>query len=473
MTDPAPASSPSPEDVYEPFPSFATWLESFSVDESLFATFSDRLAETKRDADPETMRLAIETATKWAAIDTGAIEGLYDVDRGFTFSVAATATAWDNIHLAKDDSTERAIKDALEAYDFVLDAATEAQPVTEMLIKHIHEIICRSQDEHTVITAVGPQKQEMPKGEYKQHANSPFNISTETVHAYASVLDTPPEMARLVAELASPEFAAAHPVAQASYAHYAFVCIHPFADGNGRVSRALASIYLYRTPGVPLVIFADQKNVYIDALEAADAGRYGAFQQFVADAAIDAIQLVVEQFKSIGQASGRESAAALREGLVGPGGFDHQEVDAAAIRLLDEFTAAMREADLAAALEPPLRASVQTYTSGGGQISTPAYRSPADHRVTALTVESAPPAAASRQLRFWPAIAKPTTAGAEFVIWASDGSIVFEAFLREVLPVVSSSLSYRLGLTASRLLSDAVAATASEAQDTLRRNGYI
>ena len=473
MTDPTPASSPSPEDVYEPFPSFATWLESFSVDESLFATFSDRLAETKRDADPETMRLAIETATKWAAIDTGAIEGLYDVDRGFTFSVAATATAWDNIHLAKDDSTERAIKDALEAYDFVLDAATEAQPVTEMLIKHIHEIICRSQDEHTVITAVGPQKQEMPKGEYKQHANSPFNIATERVHAYASVLDTPPEMARLVAELSSTEFAAAHPVAQASYAHYAFVCIHPFADGNGRVSRALASIYLYRTPGVPLVIFADQKNVYIDALEAADAGRYGAFQEFVADAVIDAIQLVAAQFQAHGRISGREKAERLRRGLTGPGGFTHDEIDAAAYRLLDELAVGLITAQSAARLEPPLSATVDRHSSPTRPDAPDGYREPRDRRAVILLLNSSAPASASHHRTFFSGVAKPTTSGADFAIWSGEGEIVFEAFLRDILPVVSSALSYRMGLTAERIFAETTEATVTDAHESLRRNGYI
>jgi Fic family protein len=53
-------------------------------------------------------------------------------------------------------------------------------------------------------------------------------------------------MARLVAELGSERFIKAHPIAQASYTHYCLAAIHPFADGNGRVARAVASTYLYR-----------------------------------------------------------------------------------------------------------------------------------------------------------------------------------------------------------------------------------
>ncbi|ROS54724.1 Fic family protein [Frigoribacterium sp. PhB24] len=474
MTDAAePTRASSSEAVYTPFPSFATWMRSFSMDERLFATFATRLSTAKDGADPESLREAIETATKWAAIDTGAIEGLYEVDRGFTFSVAATAAAWDNIHLAKNEQTERAIKDALEAYDFVLDAATRRTPISEMLIKTIHEIICRSQDEHSVVTAVGLQKQEMPKGEYKKHANSPFNIATETVHAYASVLDTPPEMARLIAELSSDEFASAHPVAQASYAHYAFVCIHPFADGNGRVSRALASIYLYRQPGVPLVIFADQKNLYIDALEAADVGQFGQFQQFIADATIDTIQSVVEQFRSSKANSEQDVQARLRDALVGPGGLPHDEVDSLARRLLAEFAAALEDACTAANLQAPLEVTVQSNVHYDPTALPEGYRPLGNRSSLILTVTSAEPAGARLEHYFAASVARPTTTGADLAIHDGSGMLVAEAFVRDLAPRLSSSLAYRLELTAARLVGELVSRTASAAADTLRQNGYL
>jgi Fic family protein len=61
-----------------------------------------------------------------------------------------------------------------------------------------------------------------------------------TIHAYAPVEVTGPEMHRLINELQTTEFEEADYVLQASYAHYALVSIDPFADGNGRVARALA-----------------------------------------------------------------------------------------------------------------------------------------------------------------------------------------------------------------------------------------
>lgn len=126
-----------------------------------------------------------------------------------------------------------------------------------------------------MVTEVGPQHHSLPRGTYKNHPNSPFNFEREEMHGYAPVADTQPEMHRLVETLNEYEFSTLDPVSQAAYAHYAFVCIHPFADGNGRVARALASTFLYRNPGIPLVIFADQKSDYIAALEAADKGQLG------------------------------------------------------------------------------------------------------------------------------------------------------------------------------------------------------
>jgi hypothetical protein len=81
-------------------------------------------------------------------------------------------------------------------------------------------------------------------------------------------------------------------VLQAAYAHYAYVCIHPFADGNGRVARALSSVFLYRSPGVPLIVFADQRNEYYDALESADNGDPFPFLRFMMTRTVEAIGII-------------------------------------------------------------------------------------------------------------------------------------------------------------------------------------
>jgi hypothetical protein len=105
-------------------------------------------------------------------------------------------------------------------------------------------------------------------------------------------------MHRLVEILTSPEFEAAHPVLQASYAHYALVNIHPFADGNGRVARALASLYFYRAVSTPLVIFANQRLSYFDALYSADNGRLEPLMDLFRDRGIDTMQLLTEDLRA-------------------------------------------------------------------------------------------------------------------------------------------------------------------------------
>ena len=62
------------------------------------------------------------------------------------------------------------------------------------------------------------------------------------------------------------------PLAKASIAHLYFVSIHPFEDGNGRISRALAEKSIAQSVGQPTLISLSEtiqanKKAYYDALE--------------------------------------------------------------------------------------------------------------------------------------------------------------------------------------------------------------
>jgi Fic family protein len=138
----------------------------------------------------------------------------------------------------------------LHAYDYVLDLATKAEPISEAAIRALHSEVCRAQSTYRVVTGIGPQEQALPKGQYKILPNH-VRTRKGTDHSYAPVDVTPAEMARLVAELRSDAFLGAHPVVQAAYAHYCLAVVHPFADGNGRVARALASAFTYRAISMP------------------------------------------------------------------------------------------------------------------------------------------------------------------------------------------------------------------------------
>ena len=235
--------------AYKPFPTFEEWGGA-SVDTVRWERYKSSLQD-RAGSSPEVLGRAREIAKRAAALDTGAIEGLYEVDRGFTYTVAFETSAWEAALAQKGEYVRSLFEAQLHAYDYVLDFATKAQPISEAAIRALHEEVCRAQTTYRVMTTVGPQEQALPKGQYKIMPNH-VRTRKGADHSYAPVDVTPAEMARLVAELRSDAFLTAHPVLQAAYAHYGLVAIHPFADGNGRVARARRLLSLIGRSRCPL-----------------------------------------------------------------------------------------------------------------------------------------------------------------------------------------------------------------------------
>jgi Fic family protein len=280
--------------LYRGFPDFSHWGELSQEDADLWSRFAASLEERRREATPESLKASVEVAVRAAALDTGAIEGLYTVDRGFTMTVALQSLTWEQAIEERGAGVRELFEAQLAAYELVLDAVT---PITEAWIRALHEQLCAPQKTYRVLTDLGWQEQELPKGQYKTRPNH-VHLTDGTLHAYAPVDQVPTEMHRLLEQIRTPEFEAAHPVLQASYCHYAFVVIHPFADGNGRVARALASTFFYRDRSIPLVIFENQRPAYLDSLSSADLGDFRPFIAFFLDRGIDTMQLVAESLRT-------------------------------------------------------------------------------------------------------------------------------------------------------------------------------
>ncbi len=68
-----------------------------------------------------------------------------------------------------------------------------------------------------------------------------------------------------------------HPVILAGEAHYRFVKIHPFHDGNGRTARLLMNWILLREHLPLTVIPAEARSRYITSIDDADRGDPGGF----------------------------------------------------------------------------------------------------------------------------------------------------------------------------------------------------
>jgi len=63
-----------------------------------------------------------------------------------------------------------------------------------------------------------------------------------------------------------------------TFAHYEFVRIHPFNNGNGRTGRILMNLVALKFGCRPLELYhreGDSRKIYIDAMKAADKGDFG------------------------------------------------------------------------------------------------------------------------------------------------------------------------------------------------------
>lgn len=456
--------------AYRSFPSFSEWHSAVKVDLGRWERYAQLLRQ-REELSPELLARARDVAKRVAAVDTGAIEGLYDVDRGFTFSVAMQMATWEAQLDAKGSNVRSIIESQMEAYDFVLDFATKAVPIGEAWIRTLHEVMCSSQKTYSVYTEIGLQEQPLPVGQYKSLPNHVIK-SDGHVHSYSPVDLVPAEMQRFCAELRSADFISAHPVLQAGYAHYAFVVIHPFADGNGRVARALASVFTYRSLSIPLVILAEHRSEYYAALETADARQYQPFTDFILSRTLDSIQLVSETLKAAGVPAPIEAAAQLKRVYLTQGGFTHVEVDTAGYAMFDAFLAEVQRQ--AGALKTGELSIVGVSSQVAGRIDNPAYRVPvADGpRFAEIRLSTLPPAQAELLRRVTLEVPRDSGKEDDLVLRCYETGELFQSRISEAQPTVTGTLQLRLAVFVHGLLGRAIADIAKSAASVLRQQGY-
>lgn len=82
----------------------------------------------------------------------------------------------------------------------------------------------------------------------------------------------------------------AHPIQIAAMAHYKFVYIHPFYDGNGRTARLLMNLILMKFGYPPIIIKKQDRLDYYEYLEMANQGDIKPFIRFIARCAEKTLQ---------------------------------------------------------------------------------------------------------------------------------------------------------------------------------------
>jgi hypothetical protein len=458
---------------YAPFPPFSAWMEC-TVDDARWRRF-EAMLQNAQDLGKDRSRLtrALEIVRRMAAIETGAIEGLYEVDPGFTFTAATEAIVLAVPTEEPSQLRERLISSQIAGYDYVLDLATKKQPLSETWIRQLHAVICANQETYAVQTSVGQQEQRLPKGQYKTQPNH-VRLLDGRIHSYAPVIETPPEMQRLVAELSRPEFEFSHPIIQAAFAHHAFVCIHPFADGNGRVARALASVFPFRSHSMPLLILHGHKVEYLAALRAADAGSRQALVDFLIGRAIDAVQLLTDSLYTADSLDASPSAEAMASLYVTDGGYTYAAVDEAAMRLVQHVVALISErfAGEMAAVKGGFSTSSET-------IDRPdmphGYRSPVGRGSNVIHIDASMPAPAGATLRMNLYIEVPKRGGSDdfIVIVGTSAGLRLEVAVADVLPAISTVAALRAQMFSERVVSEAKRSLHEQGREKLKELGYL
>ena len=454
--------------AYKPFPTFEEWASQTSVDTVRWDRYNADL-ENGRGVSDDALRRAREVVKRAAALDTGAIEGLYEVDRGFTFTVALETAAWE-VELAKKGENVRPLFEAqLHAYDYVLDLATKAEPISEAAIRKLHEVVCAAQGTYRVITSIGFQQQAFPKGRYKLLSNHVAHTRDGATHSYAPVDVTPAEMARLMNEIRSEKFQSAHPVMQAAYAHYGLVVIHPFADGNGRVARALASVFTYRAISMPIMILSEHKNAYLDALEAADGGNFQVFVDFMLRRTIDTMTIVKESTLGASVPSAEESLAAINGVASHSRQYSDRLVDDGGSRFLEALTKAT-EREIAKVTVNKVQGKCGV-GPGGHRTYLPTHR-PAQNIGQHLFIEllsvqpsrrpevSLPPAVVKRDYDLF--VPVEGNDGNEYLLRDRDGNDEMAVPVEDVIPILSGTFQMRAEIFAERIVRELLANLSAE-----------
>lgn len=228
--------------LYQSLGGLEPWA-ALEVDRAAWSGAVERLRALRRD-DLDRAGMVERGAMLAAAHRSAALDGLYGADRAFDIALVRGEAS-----LASMDEAVRAhVRANVDALTFARDAT-----VSEASIRRTHELACRPQLTHRVLVEDRLQDHVMAAGDYKHHPNH-LRTAGGRWRQTAPVAQVSTEMAHLVAVAAGGQFAGLHPVVQAAWLHHALLHVQPFADGNGRVARALASGCLLRAASVPLLV---------------------------------------------------------------------------------------------------------------------------------------------------------------------------------------------------------------------------
>ncbi len=133
-----------------------------------------------------------------------------------------------------DPDDTRELLNYRTAFEFVSQCLDSGDPITEGMVREIHRKLVE-----------GVRGGKADPGNYRRNQNYVANSSTgKVIYTPPSAVEVPIMMSELVKWLNSD--LEIHPVLISGIAQFQLVHIHPFLDGNGRASRLLSTLCLYK-----------------------------------------------------------------------------------------------------------------------------------------------------------------------------------------------------------------------------------
>lgn len=133
-----------------------------------------------------------------------------------------------------DPDDTRELLNYRSAFDLVTEYLDSGEPITEALIREIHKRLVK-----------GVCGDKALPGDYRKGQNYVVNSKTgKVIYTPPPATEVPGLMGELVAWLRTEH--GINPVLESGIAQFQLVHVHPFNDGNGRTSRLLSTLCLYR-----------------------------------------------------------------------------------------------------------------------------------------------------------------------------------------------------------------------------------
>jgi fido (protein-threonine AMPylation protein) len=229
-----------------------------------------------RELSPDDQAAVRQRTLRKLSVETGILERLYDVEWGLTLTLVAEGFTRDVVERAggqMDERTLATLRAQMDSLGMVLDFVRSERPLGSAFIRELHHAITRTQDTYVVTDPLGRVTESpLPKGEWKTQPNH-VQRQDNTLLEYAPPAQVASEIDRLVAIWGEIDRdRSVHAIVKAAWLHHRFVQIHPFADGNGRVARALTLLVLEKYRYAPLVVDRWHRAAYLKALDAANDG---------------------------------------------------------------------------------------------------------------------------------------------------------------------------------------------------------